>query len=73
LATSNAPRTAMGQTDLAMMKSVNAKESADLADAFLSEKFLSAQASFLEKKGKTVPAMVFKFLVATRFAWSKLL
>jgi peroxisomal 3,2-trans-enoyl-CoA isomerase len=47
----------------------NKRESAELAEAFLSHKFLNNQAEFLTKKGKTGPAMVFKVLVATRPIW----
>jgi len=56
-----------------MMKEVNAKESRDLADAFLGEKFLGKQAEFLASKGKTIPALVFKIIIATRPLWSKTL
>lgn len=66
-------RRAMGQSDIAMMKSVNAKESADLADAFLGEEFLTRQQEFLSAKGKTMPAMVFKLIIALRPLWSKTL
>jgi len=72
-AAENKPRTAMGQPDIEMMKRVNAKESRDLADAFLGVKFLQTQADFLASKGKMVPSMVFKFLIATRPIWSKTL
>ena len=57
--------------DQQLMKDTNRQESLDLADAFLSTKFLQAQADFLGSKGKSQPAMVFKALVATRFLWSK--
>jgi hypothetical protein len=48
----------------------NAKESVELAEAFLSVKFLDNQAKFLESKGKTGPAMAFKIMVATRPLWN---
>jgi len=67
-----APRTHRGHTDTARLLEVNDSESKDLADAFLSEKFLAAQADFLGKKGKTVPSAVFKGLVATRGLWKNL-
>lgn len=51
------------------MLAVNDSESQDLADSFLSAKFLGAQAEFLGSKGKTVPSLVFKILVATRGLW----
>lgn len=52
-------------------KAVNAKESMDLADAFLSYKFLDAQHKFLKSKGKD--ATVFFILKSLRPLWSKLL
>ena len=52
---------------------VNAEESALLADAFTSEKFLEGQRAFLSSKGKTVPSMVFAFAKLTRPLWSQLL
>ena len=61
----------MGFTDTTLMKATNKQESLDLAEAFLSEKFLAVQAAFLGSKGKTGPAMIFKSLVATRFIWIK--
>ncbi|KAK7230663.1 enoyl-CoA delta isomerase 2 [Aureococcus anophagefferens] len=61
-----------GFADTAALKAVNERESRDLADAFLSTKFLRAQAD-LSSKGKTRPALAFKVLIATRPAWSLLL
>jgi len=52
-------------------KAVNAKESRDLADAFLSYKFLDAQYNFLKSKGKN--ATIFYVLKTLRPLWSKLL
>ena len=54
-------------------KVVNAKESCDLADAFLSTPFLMAQYEFLKSKKKTQPAMVFRTIALLRPLWSKLL
>ena len=54
-------------------KLVNKEESALLADAFTSEKFLEGQRAFLSSKGKTIPAMVFTFAKLTRPLWSQLL
>ena len=62
-----------GFADTAALKAVNERESRDLADAFLSTKFLRAQADFLASKGKTRPALAFEVLIATRPAWSLLL
>ena len=58
---------------IAEFKAVNAEESALLADAFTSEKFLEGQRAFLSSKGKTVPAMVFTLAKLTRPLWGKLL
>jgi len=66
------PRSHMGYTDTKHLLKVNEKESQDLADAFLSAKFLGAQADFLGSKGKTIPSLVFKILVATRPLWKNL-
>jgi len=52
-------------------KAVNAKESLELADAFLSYPFLDAQYNFLKSKGKS--ATVFMVLKTLRPLWSKLL
>lgn len=55
------------------LKMVNAKESVQLADAFLGEAFLRAQETFLKSKGKDDQARVFSILLALRPLWSKLL
>jgi Delta3-Delta2-enoyl-CoA isomerase len=62
-----------GDALLARFKEVNAEESALLADAFTSEKFLEGQRAFLSSKGKTVPAMVFTLAKLTRPLWGMLL
>ena len=62
-----------GYTDTRKLLDVNRAESLDLADAFLGTPFLQGQADFLESKGKTKPALAFKFLILTRPAWSLLL
>jgi len=54
-------------------KQVNADESVQLADAFLSSPFLYAQYKFLMSKGKTSNALMFWVLKNTRPLWSKLL
>lgn len=61
------------ETDTAMLKKVNEAESIALADAFLSSKFLQAQADFLSSKGKRGPSLAFSTLVATRPIWSLML
>ncbi|KAJ8602446.1 hypothetical protein CTAYLR_001270 [Chrysophaeum taylorii] len=67
------PRTHTGETNTEMLRGVNDRESRALADAFLSVPFLSAQARYLGKKGKTGPAMFFRTLVVTRPVWSLML
>jgi enoyl-CoA hydratase/carnithine racemase len=67
----NMTRTAMGYDDFDHLREVNAQESKDLAQAFLSTKFLQAQVDFLTLKKKD--ATMFKVLLATRPLWSKLM
>ena len=55
------------------LKAVNARESIDLANAFLSPKFLEGQFKFLAAKKKTGPALTFLALRVTRPLWSRLL
>ncbi len=55
------------------LKAVNARESQELADAFLAAPFLMGQYRFLKSRGKWVPALTFLALRATRPAWSRLL
>ena len=62
-----------GAALLAEFKRVNAEESALLADAFTSEKFLEGQRAFLSSKGKTIPALVFTLAKLTRPLWGQLL
>mmetsp|Transcript_4116 Transcript_4116/g.10382 ORF Transcript_4116/g.10382 Transcript_4116/m.10382 type:complete len:314 (-) Transcript_4116:75-1016(-) len=52
------------------LKAVNAKESHDLATAFLSADFIERQRQFQESKGKTQLARTFFWLGATRPFWS---
>jgi len=54
-------------------KKVNAKESEDLADAFLSYKFLDAQYNFLMSKGKKSNARVFWWVKTLRPIWGRML
>lgn len=61
--------TAMGFADMALLQKVNAEESVALGHAFLGEKFLSAQVKFLESKGKTQLASLFRNLLLTRPVW----
>lgn len=55
------------------LKRVNARESVQVADAFLAAPFLDGQFRFLWKKKKTVPALMFLGLKVTRPLWSRLL
>jgi len=54
-------------------KIVNAQESQDLADAFLSYKFLDAQYNFLLSKGKKSNARVFWWVKTLRPVWGRML
>lgn len=54
-------------------KAVNAKESLDLANAFLSPAFLDGQYKFLKSKGKTTPATIFWTLKTTRPLWKNMM
>lgn len=55
------------------LKAVNARESATLADAFLSAAFLKAQFRFLWRKKKWGPAAMFLAMLISRPLWSLLL
>lgn len=63
----------LGNSELEELKRVNAKESADLANAFLSSKFLRGQGKFLWSKKKRVPAAVFLSLWVARPLWGRLI
>ena len=55
------------------LKAVNAHESVDLADAFLSAPFIKAQFKFLSSKKKWGPAAMFLAMLVSRPVWSRLL
>ena len=55
------------------LKAVNANESVELADAFLSAPFIKAQFRFLWSKKKWGPAAMFLALLILRPLWSRLL
>jgi enoyl-CoA hydratase/carnithine racemase len=55
------------------LKTINARESAVLADAFLGAAFLKGQFRFLRSKKKWGPAAMFLTLLITRPLWSRLL
>lgn len=54
------------------LKVVNARESIELADAFLGAAFLKEQSRFLWSKKKRVPSIMFLSLWALRPLWSRL-
>ena len=58
---------------LTELKATNARESQELADAFLASPFLKSQFSFLWRKKKYGPALSFATLLMTRPLWSRLL
>jgi len=53
------------------LKAVNARESVDLADAFLSAPFIKAQFKFLWRKKKLGPATMFLAMLISRPLWSR--
>lgn len=55
------------------LKAINARESVEVATAFLSPPFLMGQFRFMKKKKKWAPAAVFLTLRLTHPAWSLLL
>jgi Delta3-Delta2-enoyl-CoA isomerase len=67
------PRTYRSSTTQEELKAVNAKESVEVADSFLSSPFLKGQFKFLWSKKKRGPAMMFWTLNITRPVWSKFL
>jgi enoyl-CoA hydratase/carnithine racemase len=70
---SGAVRCFRGGSGREELKAVNARESVELADAFLSSPFIRAQISFLRSRRKWGPAMMFLALLITRPLWSRLL
>ena len=64
------PRSFRGGATREELKAVNARESVEVADAFLSPPFLMGQFRFLRRKKKYAPAAVFLALRLTRPAWS---
>lgn len=55
------------------LKAVNARESVDLADAFLGAPFIKAQFKFLWSKKKWGPAAMFLAMLVSRPVWSRML
>lgn len=70
---SGAMRTFRGSAKIEELKKVNAKESLDVANSFLSAPFMESQYRFLWSRKKTVPALMFFVLRHTRPLWAKLL
>ena len=66
-------RTYRGGASREALEAVNARESEEVADAFLSKPFLMNQYRFLKSKKKTGPAMTFFALALTRPLWGRLL
>lgn len=67
------PRTYRAGATREELLAVNARESVQVADAFLSTPFLDGQFRFLWSKKKRGPALTFLALRLTRPAWSRLL
>jgi enoyl-CoA hydratase/carnithine racemase len=72
-ASSGAERSYRGGSERDELKAVNARESVELADAFLSAPFMKAQFEFLWSKKKRGPAAMFLGMWLTRPLWSRLL
>ena len=66
-------RTIPGGGNIKEYKEVNLRESIQLADAFVSYKFLDTQYNFLKSKGKIQDARTFWILKTLQPLWSKLL
>lgn len=64
-----------GGASIEEYKKINAKESAALAEAFVSEEFLSNQFQFLKKRGKhkSAPGLVLWTMLRTRPVWARFL
>lgn len=70
--TAEAPRSFRGGATRAGLSAVNATESVQVADAFLSPPFLEGQYRFLRRKKKRGPAAMFFVLWRTWPLWSRL-
>jgi peroxisomal 3,2-trans-enoyl-CoA isomerase len=68
-----AVRSFRGGSSREELKTVNANESAKLADAFLSAPFIKSQFRFLWSKKKHGPAAMFLFMLISRPLWSRFL
>lgn len=67
------PRIYRGEATREELENINARESQEVADAFLSAPFLMNQYRFLRSKKKTAPALTFFALALTRPLWARLL
>jgi enoyl-CoA hydratase/carnithine racemase len=65
----NRKRSFLGGSELTELQTVNARESVELANCFLSGPFLKGQTKFLWSKKKHVPAMMFFLLWVLRPLW----
>jgi enoyl-CoA hydratase/carnithine racemase len=70
---SDVHRSFRGGSSLEELKTINASESAVLADAFLGARFIKAQFLFLKRKKKWGPAAMFLAMLITRPLWARLL
>ena len=70
---SGEPRSYRADATKQALKAVNARESVELADAFLSPPFMEGQFRFLWSRQKRIPAAMFFFLRYTHPLWSRLL
>jgi len=68
-----AQRTFRGGSGRDELKAVNARESLELADAFLGAPFIKAQFKFLSSKKKWAPAAIFLAMLISRPVWSRFL
>jgi peroxisomal 3,2-trans-enoyl-CoA isomerase len=68
-----AKRSFRGGSERDELKAVNARESVDLADAFLGATFIKAQYKFLSSKKKWGPAAMFLAMLVSRPVWSRFL
>lgn len=66
-------RTFRGEATREELEAANRRESEQVADAFLSRRFLMNQYAFLKSKKKTGPAITFYALAVTRPLWGRLL
>jgi peroxisomal 3,2-trans-enoyl-CoA isomerase len=71
--TTGAGRRFRGGSTREELKAANARESIDLADAFLSAPFIKAQFVFLKSKKKWGPAAMFLAMLISRPLWSRFL